>query len=275
MFNEAALRIGSFLIILLVMMTWEAGRPNRTSPVANAKRWRSNFFLVLCGAAVGRLIVPTGLAVVALYAAEHSFGLLTVIQDRLIALPEWFVIVLAVVLLDCVIYWQHRLFHRLPWLWCLHRVHHADPHLDASTGLRFHPLEIVISLLIKGAAIVLLGAPIEAVLIFEVVLNGSAIFNHSNIKLPDWLEWPLRQLIVTQAMHRIHHSQVVEETNSNFSFNLSIWDRLFGSYRKHGQQGDDGLVLGLQEYSQERTNTGIITVLLIPFRNVPKEARKS
>jgi sterol desaturase/sphingolipid hydroxylase (fatty acid hydroxylase superfamily) len=176
-------------------------------------------------------------------------------------------------MLDCLIYWQHRVFHLVPLLWRLHRVHHADPHLDASTGLRFHPIEIALSLLVKTAGILLLGVPVEAVLLFEIILNASSIFNHSNIKLPDWLEWPLRKLIVTQAMHRIHHSQVVKETNSNFGFNLSVWDRLFGSYRQQAKAGDDGLILGLKEYSSEASNTGIGTVLMMPFRKTPgKEA---
>ncbi|MFQ3197294.1 MAG: sterol desaturase/sphingolipid hydroxylase (fatty acid hydroxylase superfamily) [Paraglaciecola sp.] len=264
MLNETWLRIGSFITVLAVMMIWEACLPNRTSPVVNRKRWLSNFSLVFCGALVARLLVPAGLAVVAVFAAGQQFGLL-----HLIALPYLVSIVLTVVLLDCLIYWQHRLFHRVPLLWRLHRVHHADPHLDASTGLRFHPIEIALSLLVKALGILLLGVPVEAVLAFEILLNTSSIFNHSNIKLPDWLEWPLRKLIVTQAMHRIHHSQVVRETNSNFGFSLSVWDRLFGSYCHQAAAGDDGLILGLKEYASEADNTGIGTILLMPFRKTP------
>ncbi|GAB2700381.1 sterol desaturase family protein [Aliiglaciecola aliphaticivorans] len=259
--NEAWLRIGSFLVVLMVMMVWEAILPNRVSPVANGKRWLSNFFLVFCGAVVGRLLVPAGLAVVAIFADDIHFGLLNVLK-----LADWLAILLAVIMLDCLIYWQHRLFHRVPILWRLHRVHHADPHLDASTGLRFHPIEIALSLVVKALGILLLGIPVEAILIFEILLNASAIFNHSNIKLPNWLEWPLRRVIVTQAMHRIHHSQVVKETDSNYGFCLSIWDRLFNSYTNNAQAGDDGLVLGLKDYPSESSNTGISTVLLMPFR---------
>lgn len=268
MLSEAGLRIGIFVTALVVMMIWEASKPNRTSAVANSKRWRTNFFLVLCGAVVGRLVVPAGLAVVALFAAKHNVGLLLFIQG---AMPNWISILLGVLLLDCLIYWQHRLFHRVPLLWRLHRVHHADPHLDASTGLRFHPIEIALSLLVKATAILLLGVPVEAVLIFEIVLNASSIFNHSNIKLPNYVEWPLRKLIVTQAMHRIHHSQVAAETDSNFGFSLSLWDRLFGSYCKNASAGDAGLTLGLKEYSKEQNNTGILTVLLMPFRKTPQD----
>ncbi|MFA3789906.1 sterol desaturase family protein [Aliiglaciecola sp. SL4] len=262
--NEAWLRIGSFLTVLIVMMVWEALLPNRVSPVPRWKRWLSNFFLVFCGALVGRLMVPAGLAVVAIYANNLHFGLLNIL-----ALPEWLAIFLSVVMLDCLIYWQHRVFHRVPILWRLHKVHHADPHLDASTGLRFHPIEIALSLLVKALGILILGIPVEAILIFEILLNASAIFNHSNIKLPNWLEWPLRKLIVTQAMHRIHHSQVVKETDSNYGFCLSIWDRLFNSYTKQAKAGDDGLVLGLKEYTDEASNTGISTVLLMPFGDKP------
>lgn len=261
MHNEVWLRIGSFIGVLMIMMIWEACLPNRTSPVANSKRWLSNFFLVFCGALVGRLLVPASLAVVAVLATQQHFGLL-----NLIVLPPLPAIVVAVVMLDCLIYWQHRLFHRVPVLWRLHRVHHADPHLDASTGLRFHPIEIALSLLVKALGILLLGVPAEAILIFEVLLNASAIFNHSNIKLPNWLEFPLRKLIVTQAMHRIHHSQVKKETDSNYGFALSIWDRLFGSYCHAAATGDDGLILGLKEYASETSNTGIANVLLMPFR---------
>lgn len=265
--NETWLRMGSFIGILLIMMVWEACLPNRRSPVTNAKRWLSNFFLVFCGALVARLIVPSGLAVVAIFATQQQFGLL-----NLVSFPHWFVILIAMILLDCLIYWQHRVFHRVPFLWRIHRVHHADPHLDASSGLRFHPIEIALSLGVKAIGILLLGIPAEAILLFEVVLNASAIFNHSNIKLPDWLEWPLRKVVVTQAMHRIHHSQVVAETDSNFGFSLSIWDKLFGTYTHQAVAGDDGIILGLKEYSNEKNNTGIATVLLMPFRPKPDKS---
>ncbi|MDU0354620.1 sterol desaturase family protein [Paraglaciecola aquimarina] len=263
--NELWLRMGSFIIVLIVMMVWEAISPNLTSKVANYKRWSSNFFLAFCGAMTGRLLVPAGLAVVAIFADKQHFGVLNILP-----IPEWTAITLAVIALDCLIYWQHRVFHRVPLLWRLHRVHHADPHLDASTGLRFHPIEIALSLVIKGGAIMLLGVPVLAILIFEIVLNASAIFNHSNITLPNWLEKPLRKVIVTQAMHRIHHSQVVTETDSNFGFCLSTWDRLFGSYTHEAKAGDHGLTLGLQEYSKESDNTGIGTLLLMPFRKKPR-----
>jgi sterol desaturase/sphingolipid hydroxylase (fatty acid hydroxylase superfamily) len=265
MINETWVRLGVFVTVLVVMMLWECIRPNRLSPVSAGKRWLSNFSLVLLGAMVARLIIPTGLAAIAIYAQKNDLGLWNQFPiTALVSIP------ITVLLFDCLIYWQHRVFHRIPMLWRIHKVHHADPHLDASTGLRFHPLEIALSLMIKIAAVLLLGAPIMAILIFEVLLNASSIFNHSNIKLPTKVDKFLRVFIVTQAMHRVHHSQVVAETNSNFGFNLSIWDKLFGSYTQQAKNGDEGIKLGLREYSTPLTNTNIKSLLLMPFKHPPK-----
>jgi sterol desaturase/sphingolipid hydroxylase (fatty acid hydroxylase superfamily) len=217
--------------------------------------------MVLLGALVARLIVPTGLAAIAVYAQHNQLGIWNQFPITL-----WLSVPLSVLLFDCLIYWQHRLFHRIPIFWRIHKVHHADPHLDASTGLRFHPLEIALSLLVKIAAVLFLGAPILAILIFEVLLNATSIFNHSNIKLPVKVDKLLRTLIVTQAMHRIHHSEVVRETDSNFGFNLSIWDRLFASYIAEAKNGDDAIKLGLKEYSSPQTNTSLNALLLMPFK---------
>ena len=261
MINETWIRLGVFITVLGIMMLWENLKPNRLSPVSTGKRWFSNFSMVLFGAVVARLIVPTGLAAIAIYAQNNQIGVWNNISITL-----WLSVPISVLLFDCLIYWQHRVFHRIPWLWRIHRVHHADPHLDASTGLRFHPLEIALSLIIKITAVILLGAPILAILIFEVLLNATAIFNHSNIKLPVKVDRFLRMFIVTQAMHRIHHSQVVSETDSNFGFNLSIWDRLFASYIADAKNGDDGIKLGLKEYSSPQTNTNLKALLLMPFK---------
>lgn len=261
MIYDTWIRLGVFIIVLAVMLLWEYLRPNRQSPVSTSKRWFSNFSLVLLGAIVARLIVPTGLAAIAVYAQNNQIGLWNQLSVSL-----WISVPISVLLFDCLIYWQHKVFHSVPMFWRIHRVHHADPHLDASTGLRFHPLEIALSLLVKIAAEMLLGAPILAILIFEVLLNASSIFNHSNIKLPIRLDRILRIFIVTQAMHRIHHSQIELETNSNFGFNLSIWDRLFGSYCETAAKGDDGIKLGLKEYANTQTNTKLKALLLMPFR---------
>jgi sterol desaturase/sphingolipid hydroxylase (fatty acid hydroxylase superfamily) len=264
MINETWIRLGIFMTVLAVMILWESLRPNRLSPVSKGKRWLSNFSMILLGAVVARLMIPAGLAAIAIYAQNNHIGLWNGISVSL-----WISVPISVVLFDCLIYWQHRLFHRIPLFWRIHRVHHADPHLDASTGLRFHPLEIALSLIVKIAAVLLLGTPVLAILIFEVLLNATSIFNHSNIKLPVKVDRLLRTLIVTQAMHRIHHSQVVRETDSNFGFNLSIWDRLFGSYIEEAKNGDEGIKLGLKEYSSPKTNTSLKALLLMPFKPKP------
>lgn len=264
MINETWIRLGCFAAVLIIMMLWEGLKPNRQSPVSAGQRWLSNFSMVLLGALVARLIIPTGLAAIAIYAQSNQLGLWNILSVSL-----WISVPITVLLFDCLIYWQHRLFHLVPMFWRIHRVHHADPHLDASTGLRFHPIEIALSLAVKMAAVLLLGPPVIAILIFEVLLNATSIFNHSNIKLPVKLEKLLRTLIVTQAMHRIHHSQVVRETNSNFGFNLSIWDKLFGSYIDEAKDGDAGIKLGLKEYASPQTNTSLKALLLMPFRQKP------
>ncbi|MFT4806974.1 MAG: sterol desaturase/sphingolipid hydroxylase (fatty acid hydroxylase superfamily) [Paraglaciecola sp.] len=264
MINDTWIRLGIFISLLAVMILWESLRPNRLSPVSKGKRWLSNFSMILLSSAVARLIIPTGFAAIAIYAQNNQIGLWNHISVSL-----WLSIPISVLLFDCLIYWQHRLFHRVPMFWQIHKVHHADPHLDASTGLRFHPLEITISLIVKIAVVMLLGAPVLAILIFEVLLNATSMFNHSNIKLPVKVDRLLRTIIVTQAMHRIHHSQLVRETDSNFGFNLSIWDKLFGSYIQEAENGDDGIKLGLKEYSSPQTNTSLKTLLLMPFKQKP------
>lgn len=260
MSGDVGLRLGCFLTVLAIMLLWEWLRPNRHSPVSAKQRWSSNFLMLFFGSLVARLLIPAGLVSVAYLAQRNHFGLLNQLN-----ISMWLVMPVSLLALDCLIYWQHRLFHRIPLLWRVHRVHHADPHLDASTGLRFHPLEIALSLLIKTAAIGLLGIPAVAVLAFEILLNATSIFNHSNIKLPAKIEWPLRRVLVTQAMHRIHHSQVIEETNSNFSFNLSVWDHLFHSYRANAAQGDEGIKLGLRQFASQASNSPLLALLVMPF----------
>ncbi|MFT4746123.1 MAG: sterol desaturase/sphingolipid hydroxylase (fatty acid hydroxylase superfamily) [Congregibacter sp.] len=264
MINDTYIRLGFFITVLAVMILWESLRPSRKSPIGIHNRWLSNVSLIVLGVVVARLMIPAGLAAVAIYAQNNNLGIYNHISMTL-----WLTVPISVVLFDCLIYWQHRLLHHIPIFWRIHRVHHADPHLDASTGLRFHPLEIALSLVVKIAAVLILGAPVLAILIFEISLNATSIFTHSNIKLPVKLDKLLRTLIVTQTMHRIHHSQVVSETDSNFGFNLSIWDKLFGSYIEEGQNGDDGIKLGLKEYSSPQTNTSLKALLLMPFKQKP------
>ncbi|MEO9944824.1 sterol desaturase family protein [Paraglaciecola sp.] len=263
--TEMWIRLGVFIGVLAVMMCWEALTPNRKSPVSELARWSTNFGLIFIGSLVVRLLIPAGLAAVALWAQQHNIGLWNQFSVSL-----WWSIPITVVLFDCLIYWQHRVFHRVPLLWRLHRVHHADPHIDVSTGLRFHPIEIGLSIAIKLVAVVVLGTPIMAILIFEVLLNATAMFSHANIALPKNIEKTLRKVIVTQTMHRIHHSQIVSETDSNFGFNLSIWDRLFGSYTESAKNGDDGIKIGLKEYLTTKSNSNLINLLFMPFKGDTK-----
>ncbi len=219
--------------------------PRRAEPMLRSLRWRGNLLLVLIDTLLVRLLIPLGAAGIA---ARQQWGLLHQWN-----LPPLIAIVLAVVALDLVIYWQHRLFHRIPLLWRLHRVHHADIRLDVSSALRFHPLEILLSMGIKIAAVIAIGADPLAVVAFEAILNGMAMFNHGNLRLPQAIERPLRWLLVTPDMHRIHHSTIAEEFNRNFGFNLSCWDRLFASYRDQPREGQLRMAIGLPAWRDSRT----------------------
>lgn len=224
------------------------------------KRWPANLAIVVLNSVMARMLVPAGATGAAVWAAEQQFGLLNII-----ALPEHVAVVIAVILLDLVIYAQHLLFHALPVLWRLHMVHHADRDIDVTTGLRFHPVEILLSMLIKMSCVVLLGAPALAVVVFEVLLNGMAMFNHANVKLPERLDVVLRLLLVTPDVHRVHHSIIRQETNSNYGFNLSIWDRLFGTYRAQPAKGHLNMTIGLEDLQQQPTHA-LVYMLRLPFR---------
>ena len=262
MTHELWWRLGFFFSILVIMMLFEWRKPARQSPIKNSKRWVANFGLVFVSSLIARLAVPIGLTAVALYTQKNGIGLFNLIE-----LPNVIVIVLSLILLDILIYWQHRLFHRVPILWRLHRVHHADAHVDTSTGLRFHPIEIILSILIKLIAVIVLGVPAIAVLIFEIALNGLALFNHANIRLPPAIERPARLILMTQILHRIHHSQVVSETNSNYGFSVIWWDKLFGSYTSVAKKTDDQLDIGLIEYPTAKQNASLWRLLIMPFQN--------
>lgn len=262
MTNELAWRLGCFFTMLIVMMLLEWQHPARKSAVKNSMRWFANFGLVIVSSVVARLTVPIGLTAIALYNQQHSIGLFNVFS-----LPNVIEVILSLLLLDILIYWQHRLFHKVPFLWRFHRVHHADAHVDSSTGLRFHPIEIVLSILIKLLAVTAFGVPAIAVLIFEITLNGLALFNHANIRLPNVIEKPLRLILMTQILHRIHHSQVVSETNSNYGFSVIWWDKLFGSYKDKAQKRDSDLDIGLIEYPPVKGNAKLWRLLTMPFEN--------
>ncbi|NMP80498.1 sterol desaturase family protein [Pseudoalteromonas arctica] len=262
MTNEVWWRLGCFFSILIIMMLLEWQKPARQAPIKSSTRWFVNFGLVFASSVIARLVVPIGLTAVALYNQEHGIGLF-----NQIALPSIIIIILSILLLDILIYWQHRLFHQVPILWRLHRVHHADAHVDTSTGLRFHPIEIVLSILIKLIAVTALGVPAIAVLIFEIALNGLALFNHANIRLPNAIEKPLRLILMTQILHRIHHSQVVSETNSNYGFSVIWWDKLFGSYKDKAKKTDADINIGLKEYPSKKQNASLWGLLIMPFKN--------
>ncbi len=211
-----------------------------------------------------RFLIPLGAMGAAVLAQQHGWGLF-----NNLALPEWLAAALSVVALDLAIYLQHVMFHAVPLLWRLHMVHHADLDFDVTTGVRFHVLEILLSMLIKMAVVLLLGAPAVGVLAFEVLLNATSMFNHGNVRLPAWLDRILRLFVVTPEMHRVHHSVHVRETNSNFGFNLPWWDFLFGTYKGQPADGHEGMTVGLEQFRDERRADRLHWMLLLPFLGRP------
>lgn len=233
-------RMACFAGIFLVMALLEAGLPRRRLENGRWKRWPTNWGLILLDSLLVRLIFPIGGVGLALLAQEHGWGLFGLIgwSGALAGIVTFFA-------LDLAVWGQHVASHKIPWFWRIHRVHHADSEVDATTALRFHPIEILLSFVWKGLVIVALGGPVEAVLIFEIVLNASAVFGHANVRLPLWLDRVLRWVIVTPDMHRVHHSVIRRETDSNYGFYLSIWDRMFGTYVDQPEKGHDGMEIGL------------------------------
>ncbi|MFC7693390.1 sterol desaturase family protein [Paeniroseomonas aquatica] len=235
-------------------------RPRRPQAIGRARRWPGNLGIVLLDTLLLRILFPTAAVGLALLAEARGWGLLP-----LLGAPAWLAIPLSVLLLDLAIYAQHVAFHAVPILWRLHRMHHADLELDVTSGLRFHPLEIILSMLIKLAVVLALGVPALAVLAFEVLLNASAMFSHGNVRLPLGLDRALRRVIVTPDMHRIHHSIRREETDSNYGFNLAWWDRLFGTYRAQPRAGQLGLTIGIGQF-RDPAELQLDRMLLQPFR---------
>ncbi len=244
---ETLIRLGAFFGVFAVMAVAEVLVPRRGRAVRRVLRWPSNLGIVALDAALVRLVFPVSAVGWAVLAQQQGWGLLPVL-----AMPDWLAVVLAFLVLDLAIYLQHRLFHWVPVFWRLHRMHHADTEFDVTNGLRFHPLEILLSMLIKFAAIAVVGAPALAVLVFEVVLNATAIFNHANVALPTRIDRVLRRFVVTPDMHRVHHSIYRQETDSNFGFNLPWWDRLFGTYRAQPLDGHLAMRIGLPEFRHRR-----------------------
>ncbi|HZP77613.1 MAG TPA: sterol desaturase family protein [Pseudolabrys sp.] len=257
---EIAARIGASFVVFAALVVWELALPRRSLKLGRTPRWPHNLGLLLVDIALVRLLVPTAAVGVAVIAAQRGFGLFNVLSA-----PGWLAAVLGFVVLDFAIYLQHAIFHHVPALWRLHRVHHADLELDVSTGVRFHPLEILLSLLIKMTVVAVIGVPAVAVLIFEIVLNATSMFNHANVAIPPGVERWLRLLVVTPQMHEVHHSVVRAETDSNFGFNLPWWDRLLGTYRAEPAAGEAGMTIGLPQFRDKR-ELRIDRLLMQPFR---------
>ena len=257
--NELELRLYSAFLIFGAMAGWEAAAPFRSAEIGRKNRWPNNIGIILLDAVILRLILPVGLTGAAMAIENAGWGVL-----NLVSAPPWLAFLVALVLLDFAIYLQHVMFHAIPALWRLHRMHHADPHFDVTTGLRFHPLEILLSTVFKLAVIAALGAPAAAVLVFELVLNGTALFNHGNVALPARLDRVLRWIVVTPNMHRIHHSVRPDETNSNFGFNLPWWDRLLGTYRDRAAKNERIMTIGLDRFRTLRDQR-IDRMLIQPF----------
>ncbi len=240
---EGAIRLAAFVAVFAAVALWEALAPRRKRSFERRARWPHNLGLLLVDVALVRVFAPGAAIAVAMTAAGSGWGLLNAL-----ALPGWAAIAAGIALLDLAIYFQHVMFHAVPALWRLHRVHHADLDFDVTTGARFHPIEILISTAVKCAAIAALGAPVISVFVFEIVLNATAMFNHANASLPQRLERWLRWLVVTPDMHRVHHSVRYEESSSNFGFNLPWWDRLFGTYRARPRLGHDAMTIGVDAF---------------------------
>ncbi|MGA1869899.1 MAG: sterol desaturase family protein [bacterium] len=265
-----------FVSILLSMAVLEIIAPRRSLPGNKIRRWRDNLGIVLVNSYLVRLIIPVMPTAMAVIVDQHKIGLLNTIF-----LLYWLSLLISIIILDFIIYLQHVMFHIVPLLWLFHMVHHADIAIDATTGLRFHPIEIICSMGIKLMAIYLLGPPALAVLIFEIILNGLAMFNHSNIYIPLLLDALIRLFIVTPDMHRVHHSVMIHEMNSNFGFNIALWDRIFGTYTAQPQSGHTHMTLGMAPYRDIRKQH-MLWMLALPFIgkkggniNVLRHKRKS
>ena len=285
--NTAVIRLSVFLGVFVLMAVLEALLPAREAVLSRKTRWLGNLSMVVMGALVSRILLPATLVGVSLWAQQKGIGVFNVLLDAVSAdasssnqllnsgeplnnsstyLVHIAIVTLSVLLLDMLIYWQHRLFHTVPMLWRFHKMHHADSHVDTTTGLRFHPVEIAMSLGIKAAAVVRLGVPAIAIVIFEVALNGFALFNHANIRLPQKWDDRIGLVLITQRLHRIHHSQAKNESNSNYGFSVSWWDRLFNSFTPRAAFSDETLPIGQKDVPATKKNASIIALLQQPFK---------
>ncbi|HEX8167319.1 MAG TPA: sterol desaturase family protein [Beijerinckiaceae bacterium] len=258
--HEPLIRLACFAGVFAVLAVWELRSPRRRQEIGRVRRWPGNLGVVAVDTVLLRLLFPTAAVGIAMLGEARGWGLL-----NNLAIPAWAKVIAAIVVLDLAIYLQHVLFHAVPALWRLHRMHHADLELDVTTGVRFHPVEIVLSMVIKFAVVTALGAPAVGVLAFEVLLNATSMFSHGNIRVPPGLDRWLRLVVVTPDMHRVHHSIERRETNSNFGFNLPWWDRLFGTYRPEPEAGHDGMTIGVPQF-RDPQELRLDRMLLQPLR---------
>lgn len=260
---ESIIRLSAFFGVFVIMLAWELYAPRRPLNHSRWQRWATNISLTVISTLIIRFSVGAAAFIAASYAVDRSWGLLNSIQ-----LPFWLTIVASLVLLDMAIYWQHRASHKWHWLWQLHKIHHTDQDFDVTTGIRFHPLEIIVSMLYKVACIVFIGANPIAVIAFEIILSSCSLFNHSNIRLPLVIDKILRLFIVTPDMHRVHHSVIQLETDSNYSFSISLWDRLFASYTAQPKEGHLDMRIGLSDYPADK-DVQLSRLLTMPFKAKP------
>jgi sterol desaturase/sphingolipid hydroxylase (fatty acid hydroxylase superfamily) len=259
--NEKQIRMGFFFGVLLIMALWEVLAPRRELRISKILRWTNNLALVFLNSYILRILFPAAAIGVAIAMNQQGIGLFNAY-----AVPMVVAVVASIIIMDLVIYLQHVMVHAIPALWRLHRVHHADPDYDVTTGARFHTLEIILSMLIKFATIVLLGPPVLAVILFEIILSASSMFNHGNIRLPGYVDRVLRWAVVTPDMHRVHHSIEDDEANSNFGFFLPWWDRLFGTYRDQPRAGHREMQIGIHKYHDVKDVSWLSGMLVLPFR---------
>lgn len=261
--NEASIRLVFFIFIFAVVAFYETKLPRRQLTVSKTSRWIINIGIVVINSIAPRFFFSAGAVGVAYWVDQHGWGIMNILR-----LPYFVSVIASVFILDFIIYLQHVMFHAAPAFWRLHMIHHADLDFDVTTGVRFHPIEILLSMVIKSAAILALGPPVLGVILFEVLLNGTAMFNHSNIKLPESKDKILRLFVVTPDMHRVHHSVFPNETNSNFGFNLPWWDWLLGTYRSQPRLGHEGMTIGLNQF-REPTRLTLPWILVLPFIGNP------
>ena len=259
--HELIIRLGFFFGVLGIMGSWEIIAPCRALSTPKIPRWISNLGIVFLNSAVLRILFPAAAVGMAVFAHQHEWGIFNYYD-----LPLYLTIPLSVIALDFIIYLQHVMVHAIPALWRLHRVHHADIDFDVTTGARFHPIEIIFSMLVKFTAILVIGPPLVSIILFEVLLNATAMFNHSNISLPKSVDKVLRWILVTPDMHRVHHSINDDEANSNFGFNLPWWDKIFGTYVDQPRMGHQNMTIGIHYYRDPQEVARLPGMLLLPFK---------